>query len=479
MLMCSNPYHAGLFAYQIGSVTPFVRWIEDYPLLDRLKMPSHIGSYDGKRDPNNFLHLFEGAIRMQKWLMLVACHKFTYTLKESARIWWNSKKVGSILNYEDLKGKFRSYFSQQKRVTKTHLAVHNIKKIEGESVRAFTTRGQRSRDRFSPYRVPNHGLLSNLSKRPKEILATEKVDRSFEQPPRMLERRRSQDMSKFCYFYEDYMHDTNDCRQLRNQIKEAVRKDNNVENGNGSLNDPQSHQISHHPRSRKWLPSDLNGRRRRGQDNILRRRRSLLLSKDALRFKNAGATYKRLVYKVFNDQIGRNLEAYVDDTWTQEAIATLQEMKNFVENLPTLIAPIYGKVLMMYLAASTESISAALFARKKKGQQEGCEDIFRHNDSLGSSSSKPLSNYSWIEVIHLSSSLVSTCRTSFSCMDLLARTSTSTSLVRCSDIMFQTRDDNNKDTSKDFLIKAPPEENEKEIQRKIDTKLKETKLSHE
>nr|GEZ65744.1 ribonuclease H-like domain-containing protein [Tanacetum cinerariifolium] len=34
-----------------GSVTSFVRWIEDYPLPDGLKMPSHIGSYDGKGDP--------------------------------------------------------------------------------------------------------------------------------------------------------------------------------------------------------------------------------------------------------------------------------------------------------------------------------------------------------------------------------------------------------------------------------------------
>ncbi|GKA18803.1 hypothetical protein Tco_0698718 [Tanacetum coccineum] len=110
----------GSFADSAGSVTPFVRWIEDYPLPDGLKMPSHIGSYDGKGDPNNFLHLFEGAIRMQKWLMLVACHMFTYTLKDSARIWWNSQKTGSILNYEDLKVKFRSHFSQQKKFTKTH-----------------------------------------------------------------------------------------------------------------------------------------------------------------------------------------------------------------------------------------------------------------------------------------------------------------------------------------------------------------------
>ncbi|GJS42319.1 hypothetical protein Tco_0567362 [Tanacetum coccineum] len=86
---------------------------------DRLKMPSYIGSYDGKGHPDNFLHIFEGAIRMQKLLMPVACHMFTYTLKDSARIWWNNHKTCNILDYEDLKAKFRSHFSQQKKFTKT------------------------------------------------------------------------------------------------------------------------------------------------------------------------------------------------------------------------------------------------------------------------------------------------------------------------------------------------------------------------
>ncbi|GKA78823.1 hypothetical protein Tco_0785360, partial [Tanacetum coccineum] len=35
-------------------------------------------------------------------------------------------------------------------------------------------KGKKNRDRFSPYRGSNHGLLFNLSKTPKEILATEK-----------------------------------------------------------------------------------------------------------------------------------------------------------------------------------------------------------------------------------------------------------------------------------------------------------------
>nr|GEU96929.1 hypothetical protein [Tanacetum cinerariifolium] len=64
----ANQNSTGLFPNPLGSVTPFVLWIEDYPLPDGLKMPSHIGSYDGKGDPDNFLNLFEGAIRMQKWI---------------------------------------------------------------------------------------------------------------------------------------------------------------------------------------------------------------------------------------------------------------------------------------------------------------------------------------------------------------------------------------------------------------------------
>ncbi|GKB85302.1 hypothetical protein Tco_0957574 [Tanacetum coccineum] len=121
--------------------------IEDYPLPDGLKMPSHVVSYDGKGDLNNYLHLFEGSIRMQKWAILVACHMFTYTLKDSAWMWWNGQKAGSIVNYEDLKAKFQSHFSQQKKFTKTHLAVHNIKKRDGESTRAFDNSKGRKKNR--------------------------------------------------------------------------------------------------------------------------------------------------------------------------------------------------------------------------------------------------------------------------------------------------------------------------------------------
>nr|GEV20622.1 hypothetical protein [Tanacetum cinerariifolium] len=60
---------------------------------------------------------------------------------------------------------------------------------------------EKNQDRFSPYKGSDHGLLTNLSKSPKEILVTE----------------------KYCHFHKDDGHETNQCWKLRHQIEEAVK----------------------------------------------------------------------------------------------------------------------------------------------------------------------------------------------------------------------------------------------------------------
>ncbi|GJX22284.1 hypothetical protein Tco_0226729 [Tanacetum coccineum] len=204
--------------------------------MDKKRLPILVLTMEG--GPDNFLHLFEGVIRMQKWLMPIACHMLTYTLKDFARIWWNSQKAGSILNYEDLKAKFRSHFSQQNKFTKTHLAVHNIKQ---EAWSSISPRTSHPLTRVW-WKKPTHGSKQEKWQ-PTELLMIEGktlkdqenplrtiiedrkvgIGRSFEQPPRMFGNRRSRDMSKYCHFYEDHMHETNDCRQLRNQIEETMK----------------------------------------------------------------------------------------------------------------------------------------------------------------------------------------------------------------------------------------------------------------
>ena len=45
--------------------------------------------------------------------------------------------------------------------------------------------------------------------------------------------------------------------------------------------------------------------------------------------KNAGATYQRLVNKMFNKQMGRNMEVYVDDMLvkSKEELAHLDDLR--------------------------------------------------------------------------------------------------------------------------------------------------------
>ena len=54
-----------------------------------------------------------------------------------------------------------------------------------------------------------------------------------------------------------------------------------------------------------------------------------MLQGDAFGLKNAGATYSRLVNKMFSKQIGRNMEVYVDDMLikSREELAYLNDMK--------------------------------------------------------------------------------------------------------------------------------------------------------
>ncbi|GJY24800.1 hypothetical protein Tco_0398458 [Tanacetum coccineum] len=156
------------------------------PPPDRLKIPSHIGSYDGNGDPDNFLHLFKRVIRMQKWLIPVAYHMFTYTLKDSARIWWNSQKASSILDYKDLKAKFQSYFSFVHGLRMRRLVEH----VSTDLPPTYKCLMEKTYTWVKAREVANNGALGDRRdnfKSLKEILATEKAARSFEPPPKMFE----------------------------------------------------------------------------------------------------------------------------------------------------------------------------------------------------------------------------------------------------------------------------------------------------
>ena len=51
--------------------------------------------------------------------------------------------------------------------------------------------------------------------------------------------------------------------------------------------------------------------------------------------KNVGVTYQRLVNKMFNNQIGRNMEVYVDDMLvkSKEELTHLDDLKEMFDTL--------------------------------------------------------------------------------------------------------------------------------------------------
>ncbi|GJX73666.1 reverse transcriptase domain-containing protein [Tanacetum coccineum] len=313
----------GLFAESTGCVTTFVRWIEDYPLPDGLKMPSHVGSYDEKGDPNNYLHLFEGAIRMQKWAMLVACHMFTYTLKDSARIWRRTKEVSlkvtkGVLSCADAEERIvvNDKYLEQTAIIGKQLP-HTFKKRLQVLLRLNV-------DIFSWTHTDMMGIPRTITVGGKPFNIEHKLNEYKHIKP-VKQKKHGLDPD----------HSEAACKEVEELMKAGI---------------PQK------------MPFGL---------------------------KNAGATYQTLVDKVFSDQTGRNLEAFVDDIvikstskedtikdiqetfdrqWKENVEEAFQKMKNFMEILPTLTAPIKGEVLVMYLPTSTENISDVLLAERGEEQ---------------------------------------------------------------------------------------------------------------
>ncbi|GKD02382.1 hypothetical protein Tco_1177356 [Tanacetum coccineum] len=107
----------------------------------------------------------------------VACHMFTYTLKDCSEIWWIGQKAvatnGAPTDQKEGFEKFNKGFSWDNNKER-----------------------KKNRDRFSPYKGSNHGLLENLSKSAREILSTEKAAKAFKQPPRMEQRHQIEEAVK-------------------------------------------------------------------------------------------------------------------------------------------------------------------------------------------------------------------------------------------------------------------------------------------
>ncbi|GKA20151.1 reverse transcriptase domain-containing protein [Tanacetum coccineum] len=105
---------------------PFTPRIRHFSLL-RTRMPSHVKTYDGSGDPEDYLKLFQSAVKIEGWAMPTWCHMFNSTLTGNAKVWFDKLPKESIDSYEDLRTSFRENYLQQTKHIKDPVEIHHIK----------------------------------------------------------------------------------------------------------------------------------------------------------------------------------------------------------------------------------------------------------------------------------------------------------------------------------------------------------------
>ncbi|XP_021998635.1 uncharacterized protein LOC110895593 [Helianthus annuus] len=108
--------------------------------LEKAKLPSNVGKFNGLKDPDDHLRIFTSAGLVGGWTLPLWCRLFVQTLTGASRIWFDNLPIGKISSWKDLREKFLTHFSQQRRSIHDTSDVMNIWRHDDESLEDFITR---------------------------------------------------------------------------------------------------------------------------------------------------------------------------------------------------------------------------------------------------------------------------------------------------------------------------------------------------
>ncbi|XP_009387861.1 uncharacterized protein LOC103974711 [Musa acuminata AAA Group] len=182
------------------------------------------------------------------------CRAFPTTLRGSTRMWYNGLKTGTITSFDQLVKDFELNFLAYARskpsvffwslVEQPPAAVPEIlqranqfiaaeawmagRREEHKRVRPEPARGQQSAtprrrlDRPDPPALRTS--LPSLGTSRTEIFLQIKEKGLLKNPSLMRNPRELADRSKYCRFHRQTGHDTEECRELKRQIEELIRR---------------------------------------------------------------------------------------------------------------------------------------------------------------------------------------------------------------------------------------------------------------
>ncbi|GKC43426.1 hypothetical protein Tco_1061148, partial [Tanacetum coccineum] len=229
-------------------VDPFTPRIRNFKSSRKTRMPNNVKTYDGTGDPEDHLKIFQAAAQQKKYVTdPVEIHNIKQMDGETIEDFMERFKV----EIERMKGapecmRISGFMHglNNPELTK-HLHEHVLNTMEemmtvttafirGEVAAASKKKGhlpwksqdqskRHASERRSDFRGQlREGRGSNkftpFARTPKEILAAEAE--KFKPPPPMVTRAEKRSSHKFCDFHNDKGHSTDECMQLKKQIKE-------------------------------------------------------------------------------------------------------------------------------------------------------------------------------------------------------------------------------------------------------------------
>jgi hypothetical protein len=118
------------------SESPFIKRVDEYPLPAKFKIPQ-LETFDGFKDPLDYLDSFRTVMRLQGVSDEIMCRAFPTNLRGSARTWFNQLQTGSIDTFAQLSRAFIDNFIEGWRSICPANYLLNIRQREGESLRSY------------------------------------------------------------------------------------------------------------------------------------------------------------------------------------------------------------------------------------------------------------------------------------------------------------------------------------------------------
>nr|GEW78905.1 reverse transcriptase domain-containing protein [Tanacetum cinerariifolium] len=229
---------------------PFTPRICNFKSSRKIRMPNNVKTYDGTGDPKDHVKVFQAAAQKKYIKDPVQIHNIKQRDGETIEDFmehfkietWRMKGAPECMrisgfmhgvNNPELTKRLNEHvpktmeemiitttaFIQGEAAAASKKKVHASWKPQDQSKR--NSSDKRPDFRGHPRRERRSNRFTPLTKRPKEILATEAS--KFQPPLPMVTPVEKRSSNKLCDFHNDKGHSTDECMQLKKQIEELVR----------------------------------------------------------------------------------------------------------------------------------------------------------------------------------------------------------------------------------------------------------------